>query len=460
MKSRILLNSQMKLQSAALLACFVLASCTGASGDADSVTNTGSGAATPALQSTDTTSNSGVDDTTPVDGNSDVVQGAGDTDDSTESVVISLDNTFDYSNQAVPAYIQKDNTGSNVITNAGAALGRVLFYDTALSTNNQVSCSSCHQQSVGFSDSNVVSSGVNGVTARHSMRLINSRFSVETQFFWDERANSLEQQATQPIRDHGEMGFSGTNGAPTFDQLITTLANTDYYPELFTQAFGNSVITEERMQDALAQFIRSIQSFDSRYDQGRAQARNNNSNFANFTDAENEGKRLFMERGNFDAATGQRQPGGGLGCNGCHRAPEFDIDENSRNNGVISVAGNVLETDISNTRSPSLRDLFNADGIENGPFMHDGSLATFDAVLDHYNDITVNRLENRNLDGRLNGTGGNGNNGNAQGQKLQLTAAERSAITAFMKTLTGRNIYSDPKWSNPFSDDGSLDLSR
>ena len=375
------------------------------------------------------------------------------------STVVDLENTFNYANQPIPAYIQKDNTGTNVITDAGAALGRVLFYDKTLSSNDSVSCASCHQQSLGFSDSIVASVGVSGTTGRHSMRLVNTRFSNETQFFWDERATTLEEQVSQPIRDHVEMGFSGTDGAPTVDDLLIKLSDTTYYSELFTQAFGNSVITEERMQLALAQFIRSIQSFDSRYDEGFALVRNPNSDFPNFTAEENEGKRLFTERGNFDPATGQRQAGGGLGCNACHRAPEFDIDENSRNNGIISVIGNVLETDITNTRSPTLRNLFDTDGAENGPFMHDGSLSDFDAVLDHYNDITVDPEQNSNLDPRLTVGAGPGNR-NASGQKLLLVDSERRAITAFLKTLSGQAVYTDPRWSDPFTDNGNLVLSQ
>ena len=106
------------------------------------------------------------------------------------------------------------------------------------------------------------------------MRLINSRFSDEMKFFWDERANSLEEQTTMPIQDHNEMGFSGTNGDLNFQDLITKLEQVDYYPDLFNFAFNSTEITETRIQDALAQFIRSIQSFDSKYDTGRALAPN------------------------------------------------------------------------------------------------------------------------------------------------------------------------------------------
>ncbi len=137
---------------------------------------------------------------------------------------LDLNNLANYGNQTVPPYITKDNSQGNSITDKGATLGRVLFYDKNLSSNNTISCSSCHKQEFAFSDTNVASSGVNGTTGRHSMRLINSRFATETKFFWNERALNLETQTTMPIKDHGEMGFSGLNGDLTFDNLITRLS--------------------------------------------------------------------------------------------------------------------------------------------------------------------------------------------------------------------------------------------
>ncbi len=374
----------------------------------------------------------------------------------TEESVTSL-LPHNYSNQDIPFYILRDNTTNNIITDAGATLGRVLFYDKRLSKDNTVSCASCHQQELAFSDSAVVSTGVNGPTARHSMRLVNGRFSEEVRFFWDKRADSLEEQTTQPIRDHAEMGFSGSNGDPEFTALLEKLSTTPYYDSLFVDAFANNVITEERMQSALAQFIRSIQSFDSRYDQGRANTNNDQAAFANFTSEENEGKRLFLARPDFNNES-QRIAGTGLGCQACHRAPEFDIDPNTRNNGVISVAENPVATDTTNTRSPTLRDLFSSTGQSNGPFMHDGSLATFSDVLDHYNNITADN-NNRGLDNRLRGSMRQGNI-QGTGQNLLLTQSERSALTAFIKTLSGTTVYTDEKWSNPFDENGSLVLRR
>ncbi|HQQ82767.1 MAG TPA: cytochrome-c peroxidase, partial [Cyclobacteriaceae bacterium] len=236
----------------------------------------------------------------------------------------------DYTGQGRPTYITKDNTGTNSISNAGATLGRVLFYDKNLSSSNTIACASCHKQSNAFSDTPVQSQGVNGVTGRHAMRLVNSRFSTETKFFWDERAATLEAQTTRPIQDHKEMGFSGADGDQNLAALITKLQSIDYYKDLFTLAYGNNTITEARMQNAMAQFIRSIQSFDSKYDAGRATAPNDGGPFSNFSTLENQGKNLFLAPPVFDA-NGIRVSGG-AGCQGCHQAPEFDIAPNSGNN--------------------------------------------------------------------------------------------------------------------------------
>lgn len=351
---------------------------------------------------------------------------------------IDLANLANYANQTIPTYITKDNTAGNPITDKGATLGRVLFYDTNLSSNNTISCSSCHIQANAFGDVAIASIGVNGTTTRHSMRLANSRFSNEAKFFWDERATTLENQTTQPVKDHIEMGFSGTSGDGSIAASITKLQNIGYYKELFKYAFGAEVITENKIQLALAQFVRSIQSFDSKYDTGRALVANDNQAFANFTAQENQGKNLFLTPPVFNA-TGSRISGG-VGCAACHAAPEFDIDPNTRNNGIIGVL-NGTGIDITNTRAPSLRNLVKIDGTTNGAMMHTGNLATLQTVIGHYG--TINRAPgNTNLDPRL--------MPNGFGQQLNLTATEVNALIAFLKTLSGTNVYVDSKWSSPF----------
>jgi cytochrome c peroxidase len=351
---------------------------------------------------------------------------------------ININALANYANQPIPAYIIKNNLNGNPITDKGATLGRVLFYDKKLSSNNAIACASCHKQSEAFGDTNVASIGVNGNTGRHSMRLINTRFATESKFFWDERAVNLETQTTMPIKDHGEMGFSGTNGDQDFNALITKLAAVGYYKELFKFVYGTEDITESKIQLALAQFIRSIQSFDSKFDTGRALVNNDGAIFPNYTAEENQGKDLFRTPPQFNNQ-GLRT-GGGLGCAGCHRLPEFDIDPNSRNNGIIGkISGTGI--DITNTRSPSLRDLVKPNGTTNGPLMHTGALTTLQTVIGHYGNINI-APGNTNLDNRL--------APNGIGQQLNLNATEVNAVIAFLKTLSGNNVYTDSKWSNPF----------
>lgn len=235
------------------------------------------------------------------------------------------------------------------------------------------------------------------------------------------------------------MGFSGQSGRPNLTSLLTKLSSIDYYKELFQFAYGSTSITEQRLQESLAAFVRSIQSFDSKYDAGRATAPNDAAPFQNFTAQENQGKQLFLAPPQFDV-TGSRV-GGGLGCQGCHRAPEFDIDPNSRNNGIIKRLNNAPGPDLFSTRSPSLRDLVNMDGNSNGPLMHSGAFATLPLAIGHYNQIEI-AAGNTNLDPRLT-PGGNG-------QRLNITPAELNAVAAFLRTLSGTNVYKDVKWSNPF----------
>jgi cytochrome c peroxidase len=349
--------------------------------------------------------------------------------------ILDLTQLPDYAGQPVPAYIARDNTPpGNPITNLGATLGRTLFYDKRLSRNDTISCASCHQQAHAFSDLAAASVGVAGTTGRHSMRLVNARFSQELRFFWDERAASLEAQTTQPIQDHVEMGFSGGDGDPGFPELVAKLAAIREYQALFAIVYGDPGIDEARIQNAIAQFVRSIQSFDSKFDQGRAQVGGDNAPFPNFTPQENAGKNLFLAPPN----------NGGAGCAGCHRPPEFDIAPNSGNNGVIGTLSG--GADLTVTRSPSLRDLVDPDGVPNGAFMHDASLATLLDVVNHYNSIPT---ENEGLDNRLRG---------GRGQQLNLTDVQKNELTAFLRTLTGANIYTDPKWSDPFDASGGLEL--
>ena len=366
---------------------------------------------------------------------------------------LDLDQLENYANQPVPDYIGAPRDNGNPVTDAGATLGRVLFYDVSLSIDDTVSCSSCHQQTRAFGDNMVVSQGVfGGVTGRHSMRLINSRFgngpvgngmdANAIAMFWDERALSAEDQATQPIRDHDEHGFSGFDGRPDFDDLIAKLESIPYYEELFRLAFLSPEITEEKIQLALAQFVKSIQSFDSKYDAGRAQVENELHDFPNFTSDENAGKRLFET----DAAKG------GVNCFLCHSSPEFVIDRADAgrgHNGIVEVADDPSSFDFTNIRAPVLRDIVGPDRQLNVPLMHNASITSLRQLIDHYNHIPVpqNEPERTNflatLDVILVPPGGTP-------QNFELTDTEKDQLAAFLRTLTGNAVYTDLKWSSPF----------
>ena len=359
---------------------------------------------------------------------------------------LDLSNLAAYANQPVPSFVTRDNTpASNPLTDGGATLGRVLFYDKQLSVDNTVACASCHLQQYAFGDTAQASQGVNGRTGRHSMRLINTRFSAKERVFWDERAASLEEQATLPIQDHAEMGFSGENGDPGLDSLLHKMADLEYYQVLFDFVYGDPAITEARMQLAIAQFVRSIQSFDSRFDEQLEQVGDIEAPFPGFSPEENNGKRNFLGKPVLDR-TGLRT-GGGFGCAGCHVPPEFALKLDSGNNGFTqSLAGG---RDYNNTRAPALRDLVDAAGRLNGGLMHTGSILSLRRAVDHYELIQGVR-DNPRIDPDL--------VVNGNGWHLEMLQHERANVVAFLTTLTGSNVYTDEKWSDPFDADGHLSV--
>jgi cytochrome c peroxidase len=230
------------------------------------------------------------------------------------------ENYFNYANIQLPnhylvnsfnepfqrAAIDLDNTpASNPTTDAGSTLGRVLFYDKKLSANGTVSCASCHQQEFGFSDPNILSDGFDGgKTRRHSMGIVNARFYFSGKFFWDERAETLEEQVLMPFQDEVEMGL-------TLEELEEIARDQVYYPRLFRDAFGDETINSDRISRALAQFIRSMVSTTSKYDIARSEVQSPVDDFPTFTDQENRGKNLFYLP--IETTTGAR-----INCAGCH----------------------------------------------------------------------------------------------------------------------------------------------
>lgn len=349
-------------------------------------------------------------------------------DDDLSSVLNLPESPYNYAAIQLPGYFltadlqMEDNTPpTNRITNHGATLGRVLFYDKKLSVNNTVSCASCHKQEAGFSDNVVVSVGFDGgTTGRNSMGLANAKYYRNGRYFWDERAATLEDQVLIPIQDHVEMGL-------TLEALVEKLAATPYYATLFTNAFGDTTVTSNRISLALAQFVRSMVSYQSKYDTGLSMVGNPGQNFPNFTDSENLGKNLFFSNR--------------TRCADCHITQSF-VGDRPRNNGLDAVltdfgVGGVNGNPNNNGefKVPSLRNI-----ALTGPYMHDGRFETLEQVIEHY-DRGVQ--DSPGLDNRL-------RVGNGQVRRLNLTPQESRALLDFLNTLTDPTFTSDPKYSNPF----------
>ncbi len=306
-----------------------------------------------------------------------------------------------------------DNTPiSNVTSNAGAALGRVLFYDRRLSANDRVACASCHLQQFAFADTARLSHGfAGGLTGRHSMGLQNARFYQRGRFFWDERAATLEAQVLMPIQDGTEMGM-------TLDYLLTKLTLSPYYAPMFTAAFGTADITSDRVSRALAQFVRSMVSSTSKYDRAFNGTANANFN-ATFTTQELQGQQIFNGQG---------------GCSACHTT-DAHVSDDIHNTGLDAT---VTDVGAGNGRfkAPSLRNV-----AVHSRFMHDGRFTSLEQVVEFYNSGVQ---PNPNLDGRL-------RVGNGQPKRLNLSQAEKDAVAAFLRTLTDDAFLANPKFGNPFA---------
>jgi cytochrome c peroxidase len=327
---------------------------------------------------------------------------------------------------------------ANPQTDNGATLGRVLFYDKKLSLTNTVSCGSCHHQAHGFADFGATSEGFKGErTTRNAMALANA--GLDGSYFWDLRTKTLEDLVLQPVGNHVEMGLDNT------DNLVKKLQRTQYYPALFTKAFGTSEITRDRISMAVAQFIRSMVSNQSKFDQASTSG-----DFKTFSPDEARGRALFFNE---------------LHCTGCHTGNAFNsrgsaqnigLDVNYQDNGVGKVA---TERQNGVFKVPTLRN------VElTGPYMHDGRFSTLEQVVEHYNSGVQ---QHQNLSFFLNGFlwSGNGGFSNStipgcwscglgQGgstfKPLNMTETDKKALVAFLKTLTDKSFIADTKFSNPF----------
>ena len=303
---------------------------------------------------------------------------------------------FTYAGIAYPAYMlpamaANDNTpADNPITNDGATLGRVLFYDKHLSKTNTVSCASCHKQAQSFSDNGVLSLGfAGGFTARHSMPLLNVRFYKSGKMFWDERSPTLEKQVLQPIENTVEMGL-------TLSELETNVKAQSYYPALFQKAFGTTDIDSVKIAKALAQFVRSIVTYQSKYDQVKQGT-------ATFTADEAAGEQLFLTI----APT----------CQGCHKPPFF----------LTSAPAGPFALQDPNDLGINNENRFKAGSLRNAgmrtSLFHNGSIANVQNMLAGVPHPIPSHT---------------------------VAPPDVQKLLAFMNTLTDNTIATEEKFSNPF----------
>ncbi len=310
----------------------------------------------------------------------------------------------------------------NALTEQGVLLGRMLFYDPILSKDGTQACASCHIQADGFSDRNQFSIGVEGLLGtRQAMPIFNLAWH-SNQFFWDGRSNLLREQSLKPIEDPLEMN-------ETLENVIQKLESTVTYPDQFMRAFGSSTITSDNIALALEQFMLSIISKDSKYDQYLAGE-------VTLSESEERGRQLFNTEYNpfFPEFSG-------ADCAHCHGGINFendqymnnglDSDENIMDIGRQEVTG--LEEDKGKFKVPTLRNI-----ALTAPYMHDGRFQTLEEVIDHYNEgiqtsstadpTVINTVE----------TG------------LFLTDQDKEDLINFLHTLTDETFINEPAYQTPF----------
>ena len=311
----------------------------------------------------------------------------------------------------------------NPMTVEGIALGRKLFYDTRLSGDNTQACATCHAPENSFSDPNQFSTGIDGLQGnRNSMALINLGWNQY--FFWDGRAKTLEEQVLQPVENPIEMHETWTN-------VIAKLNADVEYKNMFFLAFNTTEIDKYYAAKALAQFLRTMISGESKYD---VMYKNENGIplsaedlviLATVTPEETAGYDLFKSLNGAD-------------CFHCHNGPLMQVQKFS-NNGLDATFTDLGRGDITGNANDYGK--FKVPTIRNialtGPYMHDGRFATLDDVINHYShgvqmSSTIDPLIEYASQGGV-----------------QLDATEKDLLKKFLLTLTDYNFINNPDFREP-----------
>lgn len=295
----------------------------------------------------------------------------------------------------------------NPITVNGAVLGKKLFYEGKLSRNNTISCGFCHIQEYAFTHhGHPVSHGIDGrLGIRNAPPIQNMAFLKN--YTWDGVGHNLDERSLVPITTDFEMDSS-------MPEVVSKLNADARYKKMFKAAFGDESITGERVLKALSQFMVTMVSANSRYDQMKKGT-------ATFSSEENQGYTLFNNK-----------------CASCHSGELF-TDESYRNTGMyynpqFDDRGRYRVTldwnDNMKFRVPSLRNV-----EYTAPYMHDGRFYSLEAVLDFYSDNVENQS---NLDPILKQNGHIG---------IEMTSQDKQYIIAFLKTLSDQSFITNPKFA-------------
>lgn len=338
-----------------------------------------------------------------------------------------------------PSHLSSAGLFTRAVERDKAVLGRVLFYDKKLSKDGTVSCATCHKQDLAFSDNKAFSDGVyDRSTTRNSFALGSvANFSAyygtdlngsnAIRFFWDNRAETAQDQSRGSMTNANEMDMS-------MHDITTTVASQPYYAPLFAKAFGTTEVTEAKVLEAVANFVNAMGSFQSKFDQAANSSQVSfsgnfgnvvfNQDFSGFTAAENRGKKLYNDNCSSCHSGNMGRPVLALANNG--------LELNPTDKGVGAINGN--PADEGAFKVPTLRNV-----VLTAPYMHDGRFQTLEEVIDFYNTGVQNHP---NLHSFL-------KSGN-QAKKMNFSAQDKSDLMAFLNTLTDDHLLADKKFSDPF----------
>lgn len=309
----------------------------------------------------------------------------------------------------------------NPMTVEGVELGRRLFYEPKLSLDNSISCASCHSPQSAFSDDKPLSTGVNGTQGtRHSMALVN--LGWQQFFFWDGRSKTLEAQILEPVPNPVEMHQS-------WDQAVAKLTADGSYRNDFFRAFGEEGIDKTKASKAIAQFLRTMISGNSRFD-----VMYKIENSIPLSAKDQQITITPEEWGGYDLFKSLN----GADCFHCHNGPLMQVQKFSNNGldatftdaGRQDVTGNI--NDRGKFKVPTLRN------IElSAPYMHDGRFQTLDQVIEHYSSGIH---QSPTIDPLIEFANEGG---------VHLDAEQKGLLKTFLKTLTDHEFVNNPKFQKP-----------